>query len=423
MMFDWMVLSLITELFTGWNENPPPLTPVRELAWEELALFSLPHAPDPRIEETVESYLQRLSGLGIASASQGVWLASDWWTFADHRGKIPQSAASLTKIATSLAALETYGINHRFETVVKRTGTIENGVLKGDLVIEGGDDPFFVWEEAIALGNRLNELGIRQVQGDLIITGNFFMNYEADAQTSAQLLAQALDEQSWSWEVEKQYQKMLPQTSRPQVTILGNVVVQNQDEITTATPMIRHQSLPLKNILQQMNIYSNNKMADLIARSLGGIQQLVEIVTEVADVSPQEVQLINASGLGVDNRLSPRAVTKMLRIIHEKLEENGGTVADIFPVTGIGQGTVRDRAIPDGLAVKTGTLWNVSALAGVIPTERQGFVYFAIINQDGNIDLFRNQQDQLLNNLQQQWQIVPLTSDSIVQLGDRNRNL
>lgn len=423
MMFDWMVLSLITELFTGWNENPPPLTPVRELAWEELALFSLPYPPDPKIEETVESYLQHLSGLGMASGSQGVWLASDWWTFANHRGKIPHSAASLTKIATSLAALETYGVNHRFETVVKRTGTIKDGVLKGDLVIEGGDDPFFVWEEAIALGNRLNELGIRQVQGDLIITGNFFMNYEANAQTSAQLLAQALDEQSWSWEVEKQYQKMLPQTSRPQVTILGNVVVQNQDEITTATTMIRHQSLPLKNILQQMNIYSNNKMADLIARSLGGIQQLVEMVTEVADVSPQEVQLINASGLGVDNRLSPRAVTKMLRIIHEKLEENGGTVADIFPVTGIGQGTVRDRAIPNGLAVKTGTLWNVSALAGVIPTERQGFVYFAIINQDGNIDLFRNQQDQLLNNLQQQWKIVPLTSDSIVQLGDPKRNL
>jgi len=27
---------------------------------------------------------------------------------------------------------------------------IQNGVLKGELVIQGGEDPFFVWEDAIA---------------------------------------------------------------------------------------------------------------------------------------------------------------------------------------------------------------------------------------------------------------------------------
>jgi D-alanyl-D-alanine carboxypeptidase/D-alanyl-D-alanine-endopeptidase (penicillin-binding protein 4) len=113
----------------------------------------------------------------------------------------------------------------------------------------------------------------------------------------------------------------------------------------------------------------------------------------------------------------------MLKAIHEKLEKNGKSIAEIFPVTGIEKGTVRDRALPKGIAVKTGTLWNVSALAGVIPTERYGLVYFSIINQNGNIKTFRNQQDQFLQNLAQQWHLVPFNQQPTVQLGDPQRNI
>jgi serine-type D-Ala-D-Ala carboxypeptidase/endopeptidase (penicillin-binding protein 4) len=71
-------------------------------------------------------------------------------------------------------------------------------------------------------------------------------------------------------------------------------------------------------------------------------------------------------------------------------------VADLFPVAGRDQGTVEDRKLPKGAVVKTGTLWNVSALAGVIPTREHGPVWFAIMNKGENLDGFRNQQDLLL---------------------------
>lgn len=420
-MWDLLAWSTLISILPGWGQQPPPLAPVQELRWDELPLFSLPHSPEPMIEKTVANYLQTLSQLGISQGSQGVWLASDWWTFADHRGTIPQSAASLTKIATSLAALETYGSDYQFQTRVKHTGVIEGGVLRGNLIIEGGGDPFFVWEEAIALSNRLNELGIATVRGDLIITGDFFMNYQQNLQTSAQLLAQGLNSQLWSKQAENQYKTLPPGTPRPQVELSGKVQVQAKADFPEATLLVQHQSLPLTQILQQMNIYSNNKLADLIVAGVGGVEKVETLVTEATGVSPEEVQLINGSGLGVANRLSPRAVTQMLRVIEEKLKAQGGSLGEILPVTGIEVGTVRDRAIAPGIPVKTGSLSNVSALAGVMDTQRHGRIYFAMINRNGNLDTFRQQQDQLLQNLQQQWDLIPFKQNVAVQLGDPTR--
>ncbi|MDR9405539.1 MAG: D-alanyl-D-alanine carboxypeptidase, partial [Halothece sp. Uz-M2-17] len=54
-------------------------------------------------------------------------------------------------------------------------------------------------------------------------------------------------------------------------------------------------------------------------------------------------------------------------------------------------------------------------------TERHGRVYFAIINQNGNLATFRRQQDQLLQNLQQQWDLIPFDQNVAVQLGDSTR--
>lgn len=423
-MLDVISLSLWAGLLTDWQDHAAPLKPVQTLAWEELALFSRPNPPTPMIEEIVPNYLQQLSTLGMAVPSQGVWLASDWWIFGQHQGQRLHSAASLTKIATSLAALEVYGVHHQFETLVKRTGQVKNGVLQGNLIIEGGSDPFFVWEEAIALANTLHESGIQKVRGNLIITGNFFMNYQQDAETSSHQFTKALNYQLWSEEIRQQYQKFAPEIPRPEIQILGDVIInENYKSFKKATTIIRHQSPPLLTILQQMNIYSNNKMAELLAQSVGGAQSVATIAAKTANFPLEEIQLMNGSGLGVDNRLSPRAVCQMLKTIHEKLEKNGENIAAIFPVTGIEKGTVRDRALPEGIAVKTGTLWNVSALAGVISTERHGLVYFSIINQNGNIQTFRQQQDKLLQQLDEQWHLVPFDHKATVQLGDPKRNI
>ncbi len=391
--------------------------------------------PDPQAIALVETYLQDLTDQGFISDGHGVWLQSDLNVLLDHQGTTPLPAASLTKLATTLAALDTWGTAHTFETLISTNGAIADGILQGDLVVHGTGDPFFVWEEAIALGNALNQIGIQQVDGNLIITGDFAFNYETDPDLVAPWFQSALNADWWPYEAEAQYLAMPEDTPRPQVVVTGDVVMRSQPVDAAATPLVRHQSLPLHQILKAMNVYSNNPIADMLAEQLGGANQVASRAANAASVPTAEIQLINGSGLGVENQISPRAATAMLITIQNYLDPLNLTVADVLPVMGRDEGTLIDRTLPQDSAVKTGTLAQVSALAGAFPTQDQGIVWFAIINQGWDIPLFRDRQDVLLNNLEQTWQAVnqlpsdlqpgiipPVANQPTYQLGDPGRN-
>ncbi len=409
------------------GKTPPSIEVVPVVAWQEAKVFDVPTQSDPVVESIIADYLKNLASLGFSTDKQGIWLQSDWAYLGNHQAKTPLSAASLTKIATSLAALETWGTEHRFETEFLTIGTIENGVLKGDLIVKGSGDPLFVWEEAIAVGNELNKLGIKEVTGNLIIVDNFAMNFKSDRQTSGQLLQLALNSKRWTPLIKQQYQNLPPNTPKPEITIKGTVKVA-QNVPKTAQTILTHQSLTMAQLLKQMNIYSNNVMSEMIADSVGGAAVVSEMAAKAAKVDPQEVQLINGSGLGVENRISPQASVGMLMAIEEKLKDNPLSVADLFPMGGRDTtGTVQWRNLPDGVAVKTGTLAQVSALAGVIPTKERGPVWFAIINHGSNVDRFRVEQDRFLQKLATHWNLTPVISPvkatQPVKLGDPKRNL
>lgn len=377
---------------------------------EVLALQSSPIvlAPDRSTiaANTVQQYVQGLQTLGAAS-QQGVWLQSGPVLLANHQGTTPLPAASLTKVATSLAALNTWGANYQFVTTLSTTGTIANGVLQGDLIVQGNGDPLFVWEEAITLGNTLQSMGINRVQGNLIITGTFAMNYNFNPVASGELLKQALNSATWSNTVENQYLTLPPGTLRPQVAISGTVklaTLVNPKQIL----LVRHHSLPLSQILKEMNVYSNNEMAEMLAYLLGGATAVQQKAAQAANVPLAEIQLVNGSGLGVQNRISPRAACAMLMTIQKRLSPYQLTVADLFPVSGRDRrGTLLTRQIPFNTVIKTGTLNDVSALAGVMPTKNRGLVWFAIINRGSEIERFRNEQDRLLQNLLKQLLVAP----------------
>ncbi|MDX2098536.1 MAG: D-alanyl-D-alanine carboxypeptidase [Leptolyngbyaceae cyanobacterium bins.59] len=394
---------------------------------------------EPDVQRLVQQYLNNLARKGPKPTVQGIWIQTGQSLLADHQGTVPLSAASLTKVATSLVALDTWGLEHRFETLVSATGPIEKGILKGSLIVQGSGDPLFVWEEAIALGNALNKLGIRQVQGNLLITGPFYMNYEMDLGKSGMLLKQALDSRSWYGEIEYQHQLMPSGTPRPEVSITGKVFV-SKTPIPKSILLIRHQSLPLFQLIKLMNVYSNNAMAEILAESVGGAQQVAAKAAAAAAVPPNEIQLINGSGLGEANRISPRAVCALFVAIQQRLhtplplaKRFSYTIADLFPVAGRDDGTVLGRRMPLHASVKTGTLDEVSALAGVFPTRDRGLVWFAILNSGGgDWDDFRARQDQLLQQIQASLgrpvelspAITPqiATNDPLLQLGASLRN-
>ena len=424
------IISLLSEIF---YRSPAKIESMQLLSWQNTEIFSLPDTnPDLVVEKIVRDYLQALASKGISPDQQGIWIQSDWSNLVDHNGTKPKSAASLTKIATTLAALSTYGADYQFETKIYSAGEIKDGVLQGNLLVEGNYDPFFVWEEAIALGNSLQNLGIRKVTGKLIVNDKFYMNYKSDSLVAGELLLKSLNEKLWSAEIASQYLTLPVGTPRPQIEISGGVEVKERGEIgkqenisPSVQLLVRHQSLPLEEILRQMNIYSNNYIAQMLADALGGANKVIRIAEEVASVSSEDISLINGSGLGEENRIAPRAVCQMLMAIERLLNDHSLNVVGLFPVGGRDLvGTMENRAIPVGTAVKTGTLNRVSALAGVIPTRDRGRIWFAIINGGSQTEYLRREQDRLLQRLVNHWQLnsLDLTHSSTSYLGDPLRN-
>lgn len=373
---------------------------------EDLVLGGVPLAnPDLPAAATVQEFLTDLKAKGLIEGNQGVWVQSGMVPLVSQQGKTLMPGASLTKIATSLASLETWGATYQFETRFRGTGPISNGVLQGDLVVSGGGDPLFVWEEAIAVGNALNQMGISRVAGNLIVTGNFRMNYQSDPLAAGEILRQALDSRSWPSDVQAMYSKMAPGTRKPQVSVDGSVI--DRKIVPASQLLLKRRSLPIVEILKQMNVHSDNEIAQILADNLGGANIMQQQATWAAGVPGEEVQLVNGSGLGVENRMSPRAACAMMQAIGRYLQTAELTVADLFPVSGRDKGTLEYRHIPPYAVVKTGTLDSVIALAGAIPTHDRGLVWFAIINRGTDWDGLRAQQDLFLQKLVRQWGTSP----------------
>ena len=144
-------------------------------------------------------------------------------------------------------------------------------------------------------------------------------------------------------------------------------------------------------------------MAESLSRSLGGPQATAQKAASAAGVPVQEISLVNGSGLGVENRISPHAASQMFSAIARHAERNGFTISDLFPISGTDIGTLIDRSIPKYAVIKTGTLNEVCALSGVFPTRDRGLVWFSVVNHGSQIEGFRKQQDRLLQQLQAHW--------------------
>jgi D-alanyl-D-alanine carboxypeptidase/D-alanyl-D-alanine-endopeptidase (penicillin-binding protein 4) len=90
------------------------------------------------------------------------------------QGDVPMNPASLLKIVTTDAALELLGPAWTWSTPVWLQGPIEAGVLQGDLVVKGSGDPKLVLERVWLLLRRVQQLGVREIRGDIVLDRSAF---------------------------------------------------------------------------------------------------------------------------------------------------------------------------------------------------------------------------------------------------------
>ena len=105
----------------------------------------------------------------------------------------PMNPASVVKLVTTFAALETLGPSWTWQTPVWLDGPIENpgpqGVLQGHLHIKGSGDPKLTHERLWALLQRIRQLGVREIRGDIVLDQSAF---QASSSTPGEFDGEAL---------------------------------------------------------------------------------------------------------------------------------------------------------------------------------------------------------------------------------------
>jgi D-alanyl-D-alanine carboxypeptidase/D-alanyl-D-alanine-endopeptidase (penicillin-binding protein 4) len=82
--------------------------------------------------------------------------------------------ASLTKLLTTYAALDKLGPAWNWTTPVWLQGSISDGVLDGSLHIKGNGDPKLVLERLWLLLRRVQQAGVREIRGDIVLDNSAF---------------------------------------------------------------------------------------------------------------------------------------------------------------------------------------------------------------------------------------------------------
>ncbi len=362
----------------------------------------------------VRSSFSFLRDVAIPGTSGVLFESLDGNIVVESNSDLPLNPASNVKVATTYAILKTFGPDYRFPTSVWTDGVYDeaNQKLIGNLYISGRD-PVFVLEHGVALSRELNRMGIRTIEGDLVVTDNFSMNYGSSPVSSSKTLLSTMNAATRSLAASQAWSNYLihsgtltANTGVPSVTFTGAPYVQSLP--TNAKGLFTHESAPMREIIKAMMSYSNNELSHRLGDMVGGAFGVANIVRQNTGTTPQEFHIQTTSGLGI-NRVTAGAMMKLLRELREELTRFKMTYADVMPVAGLDPGTLEGRFDTDfargSVIGKTGTLGRtdggVSALAGEIST-RNGKFLFVIFNQRGNVSRFRTFQNYYVSLVQGQ---------------------
>ena len=329
-----------------------------------------------------------------------VWHAElvDGTEVSSRKPDVAMNPASVVKVATTLWALQELGPWHRFDA----GGAIDEdrGAIEGDLHVVGGGDPDFHRENAVLVARLLNERGVREIRGDLLVDDRFWIGWEdgsshraTDPKVRARVMAarlrSALDCHRWDGATRRAWERVARRRGwsvrpYPRVLLRGSYLPAG-DATPEGSTLVTHRSKPVLDVLRRFNAYSNNDI-ERFGELLGGAGRLARLTNLRWGLPEGTVQFETTSGLGV-NRATARQVVRLLRELMLTCRHLDLELSAVLPVAGCDPGTLRsfvrlgDEPYAGSVTGKTGTLiytdGGVSVFAGVARTA-SGDVLFCV---------------------------------------------
>jgi D-alanyl-D-alanine carboxypeptidase/D-alanyl-D-alanine-endopeptidase (penicillin-binding protein 4) len=325
--------------------------------------------------------------------------------------------ASVSKLITTLWAVSQLGAHYKYKTKLF--------ISDGNLHIKGGFDPFFDNEKLFFLISQLNELGydhFNKISFDSNLLINLDARYHSEEYpdnspaTIKKIIKNYFNTANWSASIKqdfKNYQRIaVPGRIRPNVNISVNDITfddnydtnpqENVKELTLASPEI-------VKYLKEMNIKSNNYVADTIFKQLGANKFFNEFMLNNFQLNEDYIHFFSGSGLPVtingsrfDNYSNCSTVVFLIYQLKLSLQKQNLDLENIVAVPGSDGGTFRNRTFPgdfkNAFVAKTGTLMHTSTLAGALNTNK-GFSFFGIFNQTTDISSAKIVQNNMVASL------------------------
>jgi D-alanyl-D-alanine carboxypeptidase/D-alanyl-D-alanine-endopeptidase (penicillin-binding protein 4) len=320
------------------------------------------------------------------------------------RENVPRIPASVQKLYTTASALLRLGPSATLDTtVVTGAGALVDafGVLHGDLVLVGAGDPFFGDATAASLARAVRALGIRRIDGAVVGDESRFDARRSgraagyDPELGGVLSALAYDGGFFRGRVRLDAARFAATRFAARLRALG-VQASGASRAGAAPAGARRLAMiPSRSVgelARFVNVPSNNFAAEMLLKDLGASYRDAGTTAAGADVARDTLddvgvrpRIADGSGLSRDDRTTPREVVRLLERMHG--QDVARTFRDSLAIPG-STGTVRRRMRGTPAArcrVKTGTLRDVSALAGYCAAAGGRDLGFALLFNRVNI--------------------------------------
>jgi D-alanyl-D-alanine carboxypeptidase/D-alanyl-D-alanine-endopeptidase (penicillin-binding protein 4) len=135
-----------------------------------------------RADQLPSAVAQALKNAGIPQAATAVWVKEVDVNVPrlEVNARTALNPASTMKLVTTFAALDLLGPAYAWKTEAFASGTLNDGVLTGDLFLRGGGDPKLTYDQFGRLLRQIRARGIREIRGDLVLDRSAFAANGAD---------------------------------------------------------------------------------------------------------------------------------------------------------------------------------------------------------------------------------------------------
>ena len=371
------------------------------LACALVCALAAPAAQAAGPAKTKRALAREMARAGAASGAHVVDLGTGRTIFTEDAA-VPRIPASVEKLYTTAAALERFGPQGAIATEVLGAGAVDaNGLLTGDLYLRGHGDPSFGATAAGLLADLLIEqTGLTEIDGRVLGDESAFDGLRGPPSegfgTSSYVgpLSALTFNRGFTGRRRPLFQASPPRfAARAFAAALKRrgVLIRRRASAAVTPPgavtLASLNSPGIENLVASMNVPSDNFIAETLIKALGAefgaggtTGAGAAVVRTTAAQLGIRTTVVDGSGLSRSNRTSPKAVVALLTAMDESALALPFEAS--LPVAGR-TGTLHDRmrgtAARDACRAKTGTLSNVSALAGYCDTRSGDRVAFAFL--------------------------------------------